>query len=238
VADGPVSLLYVQTAHSGTFIEEDGNLILTLNDVSPITIFFFDKPNRIAGHELTQEFVDKWNEGDDSVEEDPTIAAIDILPGHESGDVLIVELMNPIYDGLIRTLQYDVIVLEEPSLGFAYYGDDVDDYIPESFGAVALFIDNVKTKDCTPGPDKDLKGCDLSGVNLSGVYLRYVDLSGANLRGANLSGANLSDANLIGANLVGANLIGVDLSNANLSNADLTDADFTFAKTLGCIGCP
>jgi len=137
-----VSLLFIQTAHSGTLISYEKQLVLTLNDVSPVTVFFSDRPNRVTGHESTQEFIGKWNDGSDSFAVDPPNAALDIIHNDDSQDILIVELMNPVYDADARTLQYDVIVLEEPGTGISHYGDEMDDSIPESFGQVALFIDS------------------------------------------------------------------------------------------------
>jgi len=141
----PASFLFVQTAHSGTLLPQDDKLVLTLNGVSPTTVFFSDRPNRITGHESTQEFVDNWSDGSHSFAIDPPNAAMDILSGNDndSQDILIIELMNPMYDADAKTLQYEVIVLEEPSSGISHYGDEMDGSIPESFGEIALFIDSM-----------------------------------------------------------------------------------------------
>jgi len=137
-----ISLLHVQTAESGTLLNQDDKLGPTLNEVSPITVYFSDRPNRITGSESTQDIVEKWS---NSFQIDPPNAAIDILNGDDEQDVLIVELMNPVYNANTTSLQYDVIVLKEFSDGLAHYTDDSDDSIPESFGAVALFIDSTHT---------------------------------------------------------------------------------------------
>ncbi len=49
-------LLFVQNSHDVSV--EKGKL--TLKKVSPATIFFTDRPERIAGHMTTKDFVDDW----------------------------------------------------------------------------------------------------------------------------------------------------------------------------------
>ena len=71
------TFLYVQTAHSGTLSDEqaDGRRILKLNNVSPTTVYFSDRPDRITGHESTAEFIAQWSEGSDSFAQNPPNAA-------------------------------------------------------------------------------------------------------------------------------------------------------------------
>jgi len=71
ISDEALSLLFLQTAHSGTFTEIDGKKILTLNDVSSSTVWFADRPQRVTGHESTDEFIAKWSQGEDSFTDDP-----------------------------------------------------------------------------------------------------------------------------------------------------------------------
>lgn len=140
--DSSVQLLFVQTANSGTFIQKDGRNILTLVEISPTTVWFSDRPHRITGHEATDLFIAKWAEGENSFEENPPNAAIDILDGTENSDVIIVELYNPVYSPESETLQYDVIILEEATQGLTHYSKDMDSTIPDIFSKVALFIDD------------------------------------------------------------------------------------------------
>ncbi|MGZ6564147.1 MAG: hypothetical protein ACXVH1_32115, partial [Solirubrobacteraceae bacterium] len=56
--------MFVQTAHG---ITSDGTT-LTLNEVTPSTLYFSDRPKRIVGHMATTDFVDLWAEGDNSFE--------------------------------------------------------------------------------------------------------------------------------------------------------------------------
>ena len=89
------SFLFMQTAHSGTLSakEGDGKRTLTLNDVSPVTVYFSEKPDREAGHESTAEFIAEWSVGEDSFEANPPNAALDII-GADSQSIAIVELMS------------------------------------------------------------------------------------------------------------------------------------------------
>jgi len=99
-------LLFVQNAHDVTL--EKGKL--TLKKVSPTTIFFTDRPERIAGHMTTKDFVDEWSEGGNSFKADPPNAALSIFGKDEIVDI-VVTLMNPQFEG--EDLVYDIAILEE-----------------------------------------------------------------------------------------------------------------------------
>jgi hypothetical protein len=136
-----VSLLYVQTASSGTFEPVSGSTNkyrLVLSDVSPRVIYFADRPNRIAGQVSTAEFLDKIGFGGPL---DPN-AAIEIAEGTPDSDLVIAALSKPAYDAQSRTLSYEVAVLETPRKSLAVYSDRMDRRLPAHFGAVALFIDD------------------------------------------------------------------------------------------------
>jgi len=57
--------MFVQTAESVT---SDGTT-LTLHGVTPSTLYFSDRPQRVVGHMTTSDFVDLWGEGANSFEE-------------------------------------------------------------------------------------------------------------------------------------------------------------------------
>ena len=98
--------LFVQTAESVTLA--DG--VLTLQGVSPATLFFSDRPERISAHGLTSQFVTYWqNLGDDSFGDDPPNATLAIIKNDEADDVVLT-LMDPKLDG--NALTYAVTVLE------------------------------------------------------------------------------------------------------------------------------
>jgi hypothetical protein len=122
--DGTADFLFVQTAEAMAFDADQNRL--TLRDVSPVTLFFSDRPERIAGNMKTAAFVPFWGQGSDSFLSDPPNA-----------DLSIVE------DG---TLRQTVVVLHDPVLE----GDDLhytvkilDGDMPVLGDAVSLFIDVV-----------------------------------------------------------------------------------------------
>ncbi len=127
------TFLYVQTAHSGTLSAEqaDGKRTLVLKNVSPSTVYFSDRPDRITGHGSTAEFIAQWSDGENSFQSDPPNAALDII-GEHSQNISIIELMKAKYDVQNKTLEYEVIILDS----------ETDGALPQSFGEAALFIDS------------------------------------------------------------------------------------------------
>ena len=119
-ADTKPQFLFVQTSAGMRYA--DG--MLTLSDISPITVLFSDRPERLAGHMATDDFVPFWSEGEDSFESDPPNADLALL---EEGQVenVVVTLHEPRLEG--RDLRYRVEVLEGQP--------------PASGGASSLFID-------------------------------------------------------------------------------------------------
>ena len=71
--------LFVQTAKGITFDKSASKL--TLTGVSPITVMFSDRPERIAANMRTAAFVPFWSKGKDSFLSDPPNADISILEG-------------------------------------------------------------------------------------------------------------------------------------------------------------
>jgi hypothetical protein len=100
------------------------NGVLTLVDISPVTVLFSDRPQRLAGHMLTKSFVPFWSDGDDSFEKDPPNADLAVLEGEQDANVVLT-LHDPRLDG--RDLSYRVDLLEGKP--------------PATGGAASLFID-------------------------------------------------------------------------------------------------
>jgi hypothetical protein len=141
------TFMFVQNAQSGSLIPVEGeeNLYkLTLMSVSPQTIAFSDRPERIVVQVPMQRFLD----GLRFSRENPPNAALEILDADEDEDVAVVELFDPIYDNESQTLQYNVSFLEKPDHSYAKFNERADKTLPETFGAASLFID-----DC---PDGDM----------------------------------------------------------------------------------
>jgi hypothetical protein len=116
-------MLFVQNARSISY--DSRSTMLTLEGISPVVIFFSDRPNRVAGHILLPSFIDLWDEGDDSFAQDPPNASISIFDGTTIYSA-IVELADP----QVRGDQISYRVLQV-----------LDGELPATGGACSLFID-------------------------------------------------------------------------------------------------
>ncbi len=114
--------LFVQTAKSMSFDKSTNKL--TLDGISSTTLFFSDRPERIAGNMKTTAFVPFWSKGKDSFLKDPPNADVSILDGDKLQQVVAV-LQSPELKG--DTLVYSVKVLQ---------GD-----MPVKGADVSIFID-------------------------------------------------------------------------------------------------
>ncbi|GGJ02469.1 hypothetical protein [Neoroseomonas lacus] len=136
-ASSIADFLFVQTARRMTF--DRGASRLTLHDVSPVTLFFADRPDRIAGNMRTAAFVPFWSQGHDSFLSDPPNADVSIVEGGELRQIVVM-LRNPVLEG--GSLAYVVQVL---SGTMPDAGEDVSVFIdiigmprtPFSFAGVA-----------------------------------------------------------------------------------------------------
>jgi hypothetical protein len=106
VAIPPADWLFVQTADSMTY--KGGTL--TLKGISPQTVMFSDRPERLTGDAPTAKFVSFWTSGKSDFEKDPPNATLSVnIDG--KAQLSIVELTNPKLDG--DTLTYTVKVLDK-----------------------------------------------------------------------------------------------------------------------------
>ncbi len=139
-ADKTRSYLFVQNAGSGTFLRDaNGSYTLTLEGVAPQTIYFSDRPVRDAGQVPMQTFV-KSSCFDIS---NPPNAAVDVLDEKGEASVIVVELLDPLYDTQSATLRYTArIVPDDVNHSVDRFNQNRADTLPESFGSVALFIDD------------------------------------------------------------------------------------------------
>jgi hypothetical protein len=118
-----IEALFVQTAGGLT---TDGQNAITLEGLSPSTIYFADRPKREVGHMSTQRFVDLWGEGDNSFEVNPPNAVLSFAePGDRTPEEVVVTIRNPSLAGDSLTYQVDVL----------------DGTLRASTGPCALFID-------------------------------------------------------------------------------------------------
>ena len=114
--------MFVQTARG---ITSDGGTV-TLQGVTPATLFFSDRPERVVGHMTTADFVGLWGEGDNSFATDPPNAVLAFVEaGADAPTDAVIVIKNPtLEDG---QLSYSVDVLEGT--------------VPAKGGPVTLFID-------------------------------------------------------------------------------------------------
>ncbi len=119
---GDIEALFVQT--SSGFESTEGRI--TLQGVSPSTLYFSDRPKREVGHISSKHFVDIWSDGENSFEIDPPNAVISFLAAADSApEDAVVVITDP--------------RLEGDSLSYAI--DLLDGTIPNHTGPVSLFID-------------------------------------------------------------------------------------------------
>lgn len=119
-----IDALFVQTAKSMTYDAAGGKL--TLEGISPITLFFSDRPERIAGNMQTVVFVPFWAHGKNSFLHDAPNADVSILEGDKLRQIVVV-LQDP-------TLESDRLTYTTRVL----HGD-----MPATGADVSLFIDVV-----------------------------------------------------------------------------------------------
>ena len=114
--------MFVQTARG---ITSTGSTI-TLHDVTPATLYFSDRPERVVGHMTTADFVDLWGQGENSFATDPpnaVLSSVDSTADAPSDAVVVIT--DPVLDG--TQLSYSVVALEG--------------VVPAIDGPVTLFID-------------------------------------------------------------------------------------------------
>ena len=117
-------LLFVQNA-SGVELGGGGRT-LTLKGLSPTTLFFSDRPVRIAGHYRTEEYLDFWKNGPDSFLKDPPNATLSVFQkGKDELSDVVVTLRSPRVSG--NDITYDVTVISGT--------------LPQAGGPASLFID-------------------------------------------------------------------------------------------------
>jgi hypothetical protein len=131
--------MFVQTA-SGVRADERS---ITLLGLTPHTIYFSDRPERIVGHLTTERFLKWWSEGDDSFAVDPPNAVLAWgEPGEDAPEEAVVVISNPTVTG--DGLRYDIETLQGTA--------------PAQAGPCVLFIDPL--------------GRPLSPVSVAGVRRR------------------------------------------------------------------
>jgi hypothetical protein len=119
-----VQLMYVQSAED-LRIDATKNT-LRLVKVNPQTLYFSDRPNRVAGNLKMADYLKTWKEGRDSFGADPPNATLSVYePGRADPTLVVVTLTKPVVDGGDLLYTYKI----------------VEGTMPASGGATSLFID-------------------------------------------------------------------------------------------------
>jgi hypothetical protein len=117
-------LLFVQNA-AAVVTDKEGRVI-TLQGLSPTTLYFADRPVRLAGHYRTDEYLKFWKQGPESFLKDPPNATLSTFQkGNDDLVDVVVTLRNPRLKG--KDLSYDVTV--------------ISGQLPKAAGPASLFID-------------------------------------------------------------------------------------------------
>src|SRR5438128_7646361 len=122
--ESKIQLMFVQTAED---LKADGNTLRLVN-VGQQTLYFSDRPVRIAGHLTMPAYMDEWKagEGPDNFSSDPPNATLSVYEsGNHENTLAVVKISHPAVDG--KDLVYNYKLIEGT--------------MPKAGGATALFID-------------------------------------------------------------------------------------------------
>jgi hypothetical protein len=125
ISQQKVELLFVQNSTGIEYDKAKGTL--RMKNIGRSTLFFTDRPVRMAGHYHTRdEFLPLWSEGPDSFAKNPPNATLSLLEvGKADLQNAVINLKNPRMQG--KDLLYDITIIEGS--------------VPQSAGDAVLFID-------------------------------------------------------------------------------------------------
>ncbi len=117
-------LMYVQSAED---IRVDAAAsTFRLVKVNPQTVYFSDRPQRIAGHIKMADYLKTWKEGRDNFGADPPNATLSVYePGRAEETLVVVTITKPVVSGADLLYTYKII----------------EGTMPANGGATSLFID-------------------------------------------------------------------------------------------------
>jgi hypothetical protein len=122
--ESKIQLMFVQTAED---LKADGNTLRLVN-VGQQTLYFSDRPVRIAGHLTMPAYLDEWKagEGPDNFGSDPPNATLSVYEsGRHENTLAVIKISHPVIDGKDMVYNYKLI----------------EGTMPKAGGATALFID-------------------------------------------------------------------------------------------------
>jgi hypothetical protein len=109
VAKIPLASLLASPRSRPTATSNTSNWARHRSPFGPVTLFFTDRPERIAGNMKTAAFIPRWSEGEDSFKSDPPNADVSMLEGSTLRQIGVV-LHDPVLEG--DNLTYAVKALE------------------------------------------------------------------------------------------------------------------------------
>ena len=124
-AEAP-QLMFVQSAED--LKVDAAKSTLRLVKVNQQTLYFSDRPQRLAGHLKMADYLKEWTAqaGKDSFKADPPNATLSVYePGKPDNTLVVLKLTNPVVDGADLVYSYKVLNGTMPAAG----------------GPTALFID-------------------------------------------------------------------------------------------------
>lgn len=124
--DAKPMLMFVQTADDLKI--DDAAKTLRLVNVGKQTLYFSDRPVRLAGHLKMDDYLTEWTSkaGKDNFGNDPPNATLSVYePGQADNTLAVVEISEPKAEGADLVYSYKLI----------------DGKLPASGGATSLFID-------------------------------------------------------------------------------------------------
>ena len=117
-------LMFVQSAEDLKVDAAAGTFRLVR--VNPQTLYFSDRPLRMAGNLKMADYLKTWKDGRDSFGADPPNAALAVYePGRGEQTFVVVTISKPVVDGADLVYAYKII----------------EGTMPASGGATSLFID-------------------------------------------------------------------------------------------------
>src|SRR5271167_2456704 len=125
-ASSKAQLMFVQSAED--LKVDPAKSTFRLVKVNQQTLYFSDRPQRIAGHLKMSAYLAEWTraEGPDNFGSDPPNATLSVYePGHPDNTLTVVKIFHPVIDGNDLVYSYKLI----------------EGTIPDAGGATALFID-------------------------------------------------------------------------------------------------
>ena len=117
-------LMFIQTSED--LRVDAAKSTLRLVKVNPQTLYFSDRPQRIAGNLKMADYLKTWKDGRDNFGADPPNATLSVYePGRAEQTLVVVTIMKPVVDGADLLYTYQI----------------VDGTMPANGGATSLFID-------------------------------------------------------------------------------------------------